>query len=79
MVPSVSATYTLWAINFNCTHIFYTKEVFLSFFVIILGLIISEKVFVSQERVSSLPEKGADLQGSPGNFRGSPGTSGEVW
>ena len=32
----------------------------------------SEKVFVSQERVSGFPEKGADL-------RGSPGTSGEVW
>ena len=34
--------------------------------------ITSEKVFVSQERVSGFPEKGADL-------RGSPGTSGEVW
>ena len=33
---------------------------------------ISQKVFVSQERVSGFPEKGADL-------RGSPGTSGEVW
>ena len=32
----------------------------------------SEKVFASQERVSGLQEKGADL-------RGSPGTSGEVW
>ena len=32
----------------------------------------SEKVFVSQERVSGFPEKGADL-------RGSRGTSGEVW
>ena len=32
----------------------------------------SEKVFVSQERVSGFPEKGADL-------RGSQGTSGEVW
>ena len=32
----------------------------------------AEKVFVSQERVSGFPEKGADL-------RGSPGTSGEVW
>ena len=32
----------------------------------------SEKVFVSQERASGFPEKGADL-------RGSPGTSGEVW
>ena len=32
----------------------------------------SEKVFVSQERVSGFPEKGADV-------RGSPGTSGEVW
>ena len=35
-------------------------------------IILSEKVFVSQERVSGFPEKGADL-------RGSPGTSGEVW
>ena len=33
----------------------------------------SEKVFVSQERVSGFPEKLADLRGSPGNFRGSPG------
>ena len=32
-------------------------------------------VFVSQERVSGFPEKGADLRGSLGNFR----TSGEVW
>ena len=32
----------------------------------------SEKVLVSQGRVSGFPEKGADL-------RGSPGTSGEVW
>ena len=32
----------------------------------------SEKVLVSQERVSGFPEKGDDL-------RGSPGTSGEVW
>ena len=36
---------------------------------------IPEKGFVSQARVSGFPEKGADLQGSPGNFRG---TSGEV-
>ena len=34
---------------------------------------VSEKVFVSQERVSGFPEKGADLRGSPGNLRGSPG------
>ena len=33
----------------------------------------SEKVFVSQERVSGFPEKGADLRGSLGNFRGSLG------
>ena len=33
---------------------------------------LSEKVFVSQKRVSGFPEKGADL-------RGSAGTSGEVW
>ena len=33
---------------------------------------LAEKVFVSQERVSGFPEKGAAL-------RGSPGTSGEVW
>ena len=32
----------------------------------------SERASVSQERVSGLSEKGADL-------RGSPGTSGEVW
>ena len=31
----------------------------------------SEKVVVSQERVSGLPDKGADLRGSLGNFRGS--------
>ena len=37
---------------------------------------ISEKAFVSQERVSGFRGKGADLQGSPRNFRG---TSGEVW
>ena len=37
----------------------------------------SEKVFESQERVSGFPEKRADLRGSLGNFRGSPGTSGE--
>ena len=29
----------------------------------------SEKVFVSQERVSGFAEKGADLRGSPANFR----------
>ena len=37
---------------------------------------VSEKVSVSQERVSGFPEKGADLRGSPGtsgNFRGSLG------
>ena len=33
----------------------------------------SEKVFVSQERVSGFPEKEADLRGSLGNFRGSLG------
>ena len=33
----------------------------------------SEKVFVSQERVSGFPEKGADLRGSSPNFRGSLG------
>ena len=30
---------------------------------------LSEKVFVSQDRVSGFPEKGADLRGSPGKFR----------
>ena len=39
----------------------------------------SEKVFVSQERVSGLPEKGADLRGSPGTSGEVWGTSGEVW
>ena len=34
---------------------------------------------MSQERVSGFPEKGADLRGSPGNFREVRGTSGEVW
>ena len=42
---------------------------------IVFGLLFarqdSEEVFVSQERVSSFSEKGADLWGSPGNFRGS--------
>ena len=33
----------------------------------------AEEGLVSQERVSGFPEKGADLQGSPGNFRGSVG------
>ena len=33
----------------------------------------SEKIFASQERVSGFPEKGADLRGSLGNFRGSLG------
>ena len=33
----------------------------------------SEEVFVTHERVSGFPEKGADLWGSLGNFRGSPG------
>ena len=37
----------------------------------------SEKVFVTQERVSGFPEKQADLRGSLGNFRGNfRGTSG---
>ena len=40
---------------------------------------LSEKVFVSQERVSGFPEKGADLRGSPGTSREVWGTSGEVW
>ena len=31
------------------------------------------QVFVSQERVSGFPEKGADLRGSLGNFRGTLG------
>ena len=39
----------------------------------------AEKVFVSQERVSGLPEKGADLRGSPGTSGEVWGTSGEVW
>ena len=30
-------------------------------------------VFASEERVSGFPEKGADLQVSPGNFRGTSG------
>ena len=38
----------------------------------------SEKVFVSQERVSGFPEKGADLRGSPGTCGQVRGTSGEV-
>ena len=33
----------------------------------------SERVFESQERVSGFPEKGADLRGSLGNFRGTSG------
>ena len=37
------------------------------------GRYCSEKAFVSQERVSGFPEKGADLRGSLGTFRGSPG------
>ena len=41
--------------------------------------LISEKVFVGQERVSGLPEKGADLQGSPGTSGEVWGTSGELW
>ena len=40
---------------------------------------LSEKVFVSQERVSGFPEKGADLWGSPGTSGEVWGTSGEVW
>ena len=36
--------------------------------------LISEKAFVSQERVSGFPEKGADLRGSLRNFRGSLGS-----
>ena len=44
------------------------------FFLLFGGVLCcSEKVFVSQERVSGFPEKGADLRGSPGNFWGSPG------
>ena len=39
----------------------------------------SEKDFASQERVSGFPVKGLTSGGSPGNFRGSPGSSGEVW
>ena len=39
----------------------------------------SEKVSVSQERVSGFPEKGADLRGSPGTSGEVQGTSGEVW
>ena len=38
-----------------------------------LARLASEKVFVSQERVSGFPEKGADLRGSLGNFWGSLG------
>ena len=38
----------------------------------------SEKVSVSQERVSGFPEKGADLRGSPGTSGEVSGTSGEV-
>ena len=41
--------------------------------------LLSEKVFVSQERVSGFPEKGADLRGSPGTSGEVWGTSGEVW
>ena len=37
----------------------------------------SEKVFVSQERVSGFPEKGADLRGGLENSRGAPGNSGK--
>ena len=40
---------------------------------------VSEKVFVSQERVSGFPKKGADLRGSPGTSGEVWGTSGEVW
>ena len=39
----------------------------------------SEKVFVSQERGSGFPEKGADLRGSPGTSGEVRATSGEVW
>ena len=39
----------------------------------------SEKVFVSRERVSGFPEKGADLRGSPRTSGEVWGTSGEVW
>ena len=43
---------------------------------------LSENVFVSQERVSGFPEKGADLRGSLGNLQGSlgnfRGTSGSL-
>ena len=31
----------------------------------------SQRIFVSQNRVSGFPEKGANLRKSPGNFRGS--------
>ena len=34
---------------------------------------------MSQQRVSGFPEKGADLQGSPGASGEAWGTSGEVW
>ena len=39
----------------------------------IFPFLYSEKGFVSQERVSGFPERGADLRGSLGNFRGSSG------
>ena len=42
-------------------------------------LLNSEKVFVSQERVSGFPEKGADFRGSPATSGEVWGTSGEVW
>ena len=59
---------------------------FLSVLFVILGVfsspfccLASEKVFVSQERVSGFPERGADLRGSPGSSGEVWGTSGEVW
>ena len=58
----------------------FEKKICVRFWAPTLGFCrLSERVFVSQERVSSFPEKGADLRGSPGNFREVWGTSGEVW
>ena len=42
------------------------------------GYLSKKKVFVSQERVPDFPEKGANLRGSPGNFRELPGKSGKL-
>ena len=41
--------------------------------------VISENVFVSQDRVSGFPEKGADLRGSPRKFRRNSENSEEFW